>query len=110
MINNILITIIFLTISVIYFKDNISMLYFIPICGLLLIYLNTNKYEHFLCKLENKVNNMFSPNRFFGKLVKKTKNAYSKYGPDAFIKKVRIDTRNNLLKINKNAENIILKI
>lgn len=99
-----------MSITVIYFKDNFSMMYFIPLCGLLLIYLNTNKYEHFLCKLENKVNDMFLPDQFFGKLKKKVNDTYSKYGPNALIKKVRDDTRNNLLKINKNAENIILKI
>lgn len=110
MVNNFLIIVIFLMIAVSYFKDNINMIYFVPMCGLLLIYLNTNKYEHFLCKFENKVSDIFSTNQFFQNLKNRLNDAKLKYGPDALIKKARNDTRNNLLKINKNAENLILKI
>lgn len=112
MINNLIIILLFLAISA-NLKNELNMVYFIPFVALLLIYLNTSShehYEHFLCKLENSVSNIFAPNRFFGKLKNKLKENYDKYGPDAMIRKVRNNTRDNLLQINKNAEKIILKI
>jgi hypothetical protein len=50
------------------------------------------------------------PNRFLGKLKNKAIDNYRKYGPDALLNKFRNNTRDNLLKINKNVEKIILKI
>jgi hypothetical protein len=110
MINNIIIIVLFLLISVNFFKDNINLIYFIPICGLLLIYINTSVHEHFLCKLENSVTNIFETNQFLGNLKNKIQDNYLKYKPDVIFNKFRDDTRNNLLKINKSAEKIILKI
>ena len=113
MINNILIILLFLLIIIDFFKNNINMVYFIPFVFLLLIYLNTSTnehYEHFLCKLENSVTNLFSPDRFLGKLKNKAENNYNNYGPNAIINKLRNNTRDNLLQINKTAETIILKI
>ncbi len=110
MINDIIIIFLFLLISVNFFKDNINMVYFIPMCGLLLIYINTSTHEHFLCKLENSVTNIFQPDRFLGKLKNTMQDSYLKYGPNAVFNKFRDETRNNLLKINKSAEQIILKI
>jgi len=69
------------------------MVYFVPFLVLVLIYINTSKYEHyehFLCTLENKISNMF--------------------GSDTFLGKIRTKTKEKLLKINKNAETLILKI
>jgi hypothetical protein len=112
MIYNIIIILLFLAISE-NLKNDLNMIYFIPSVVLLLIYLNTSKYEHyehFLCKLVNSITNIFSPNRFFGKIKNKLKSNYNRYGPNALINNVRNRTRDNLLKINKNAENIILKI
>jgi hypothetical protein len=109
MINNIITILLFLLISI-NFKNELNMVYFIPFVVLLLIYLNTSTHEHFLCKIENSVNKMMEPNRFLGKLKNKTMDNYRKYGPDALLNKFRNNTRDNLLKINKNVENIILKI
>ena len=110
MINDIIIIFLFLLISVNFFKDNINMVYFIPMCGLILIYINTSAHEHFLCKLENSVTNLFEPDTFLGKLKNKINENYLKYGTNVVFNKFRDDTRNNLLKINKSAEKIILKI
>ena len=71
---------------------------------LLFIYFNTSTKEHFLCKIENSVNNIFD------KFKNKAKEKYFQYGPNAILNKFRDKTRYNLLKINKTAEKIILKI
>ena len=90
MINNVAIVLLFLLISL-HFKEDLSMIYFIPFLVLILIYINTSRYEHFfLCQLENKVLNSFGGDSYFGKFKSKVKE--------------------NLLKINKNTETLILKI
>jgi len=33
-------------------KEQFNMIYFIPFLVLVLIFINTNKYEHFLCSME----------------------------------------------------------
>lgn len=76
-------------------RDQLNMMYYLPILFLAVIYINTSKYEHFLCAVENKMRDTFrreEPN------------------PDSAFGRFRLNTRNGLLKINKFCEDIILKI
>ena len=76
MIKNILVILILLVIFGIIkdtMKEQFRMIYFVPFALIVLIYINTNKHEYFLCKIENGLTDRFKTTQPFTNLRNRTK-------------------------------------